>query len=263
MSEINNKWQQKLAAIRSSLIFSIFLLVTPVIASDEQAQVRMLDNFHRSVVHIMGFEKPGSYLDPKIAEQVKKYFGESSNDKESIFKPIGSGIIYDAAKGYIVTAAHLFDGKEPPYTVVLADKREAEAKLLASSQHSNIALLHIAEDELSAATFNQNLPQMGQTAFIVGLFEQLNSGFATKGMIAGYYEPNNNKSDGLIMLDAVLPSASAGGALINSQGQVWGIASSIYSVRGVDGIACAIPSENIVKAVNDILSSLEPSRSSD
>lgn len=222
----------------------------------EQERVQLLEEAHLSIVHIKGFEVPGGHLDPKISAQFKKYFSESDKNQSRTIQPIGSGVIYDSDEGFVVTAAHLFNGKKPPYTIVLADKREVSATLLASSQKHNITLMKIDASDLHAATFNTDTPKMGQSVFIVGLFEQLKSGFATEGMVSGFYTPTNSDDSQLLMMDALLPSASAGGAVFDSNGQVLGLASSIYSAYGADGVSCAIPSKNIVNAVNDILQSL-------
>ena len=65
---------------------------------------------------------------------------------------VGSGVIVDAQKGYIMTNHHVIDGADE-ITVTLKDRRRFKAKLLGSDAGTDIALLKIEADNLTAIPF--------------------------------------------------------------------------------------------------------------
>ncbi|MBK4586909.1 trypsin-like peptidase domain-containing protein, partial [Enterobacter hormaechei] len=77
----------------------------------------------------------------RIPEELKKYFGEDAPDQQAQpFEGLGSGVIIDAAKGYILTNNHVISQADK-ISVQLNDGREFDAKLIGADDQSDIALL--------------------------------------------------------------------------------------------------------------------------
>ena len=79
----------------------------------------------------------------KVPEEFKKFFGDELPDQPSQpFEGLGSGVIIDAAKGYVLTNNHVINQAQK-ISVQLNDGREFDAKLIGSDDQSDIALLQI------------------------------------------------------------------------------------------------------------------------
>ncbi len=79
----------------------------------------------------------------RVPEELKKYFGDESPDQQAQpFEGLGSGVIIDAAKGYILTNNHVISQADK-ISVQLNDGREFDAKLIGGDDQSDIALLQI------------------------------------------------------------------------------------------------------------------------
>ena len=63
----------------------------------------------------------------------------------------GSGVIVDAGKGYVITNHHVVD-KATEIVVTLRDRRQFKAKLIGSDSATDIALVQIEADRLTAAS---------------------------------------------------------------------------------------------------------------
>ena len=170
------------------------------------------------------------------------------------FKAVGSGVIIDAKKGYIVTNAHVIrDAKV--ITVTLSDGRMSRAKMIGKDSASDIAVLQIKADHLHAVPFSDsNKLAVGDFVATIGnpfgLHQTVTSGIVSALNrddlgIEGY--------ENFIQTDAPINPGNSGGALINLKGQLVGINTAIIGpVRGNVGIGFAIPS-NMVKNVMDQL----------
>jgi serine protease DegQ len=79
----------------------------------------------------------------RVPEELKKYFGDESPDQQAQpFEGLGSGVIIDAAKGYILTNNHVISQADK-ISVQLNDGREFDAKLIGGDDQSDIALLQV------------------------------------------------------------------------------------------------------------------------
>ena len=83
--------------------------------------------------------------DSLIPEEFKFFFGrEFGNNTPREFQGLGSGVIIDAEKGYVLTNNHVIDNADK-ITLSLQDGRELKAKLLGTDSQSDVALLQIEE----------------------------------------------------------------------------------------------------------------------
>lgn len=173
----------------------------------------------------------------------------------------GSGIIMTES-GYVITNCHVISGAAS-LTVMLEDGREFPAELVGKDNLSDLAVLHIEAEGLTAAEFgDSDSIRVGDSVTAIGdpLGIQLR-GTMTEGIVSAI---NRNLSiQGrnltLIQTTAALNEGNSGGPLINCYGQVIGINTakigSVYASSGVEGIGFAIPI-NLAKEVVDQLIAL-------
>lgn len=169
----------------------------------------------------------------------------------------GTGIIL-SADGLIVTNTHIIDGCSSA-KVELSDGTEYEAALVGADTISDIAVLKIEADGLSAASFGDsgNIAVGDRVAAIGNPLGQNFRLTLTDGIISGLGRGVNYKGRSMTLLqtNAALNEGNSGGALFNMYGQVVGITNmkmtSVYS--SIEGIGFAIPTDTMRYIVNSIL----------
>lgn len=153
----------------------------------------------------------------------------------------GSGFIV-SADGYILTNTHVVSGNDR-IKVVLADKREFEAKLVGSDTQSDVSLLKIDAKDLPVVKMGKPSElRVGEWVAAIGApFGFDNT--VTAGIVSakGRALPNENYTP-FIQTDVAINPGNSGGPLFNLKGEVIGINSQIYSRSGgFMGISFAIP----------------------
>jgi len=183
----------------------------------------------------------------KLEKQQPKDSDEPVPDK---FLSVGSGVIVDADKGYILTNSHVVDDAET-VTVTLGDGHHYTAKIIGMDKPSDIALLQIQAKNLKAITIgNSNDAKVGDVVAAIGNPFAL-SQTATSGIISavGRTTLGIENYENFIQTDASINPGNSGGALVNMDGQLIGINTAILAPdRGSIGIGFAIPS-NMAKSV--------------
>lgn len=166
------------------------------------------------------------------------------------FVSVGSGVIVDADKGYILTNAHVIDEAET-VTVTLGDGHHYTAKIIGADKASDIALLQIQAKNLTALSMgNSNDSKVGDVVAAIGNPFGL-SQTVTSGIVSalGRTTLGIENYENFIQTDAPINPGNSGGALVNMQGQLIGINTAILAPdRGSIGIGFAIPS-NMAKSV--------------
>ena len=162
---------------------------------------------------------------------------------------IGSGVIVDAEKGYVVTNNHVVDEADT-IKVRLSDDREIDAKLIGKDPDTDLAMLQIKGSGLKALVLaDSDQLQVGDFVVAVGSPFNLRQ-TVTSGIVSGL--GRTGLGDGIqdfIQTDAAINPGNSGGALVNLKGELIGINSQILSRSGGNmGIGFAIPS-NLVKSV--------------
>jgi serine protease Do len=169
----------------------------------------------------------------------------------------GSGVIFDAQNGYIVTNNHVVEGASR-ILVTLADGREIPAEIIGKDSHTDLAVLQVQAPNLIAAAFgDSDQVSVGETAVAIG--NPLGMRFArsvTVGVISGI----NRKLSGdegsaypLLQTDAAINPGNSGGALINSRGEVIGINSVKIAMPGFEGMGFAIPSNQVKQVIASLI----------
>ncbi|QYG92630.1 PDZ domain-containing protein [Iamia sp. SCSIO 61187] len=167
---------------------------------------------------------------------------------------LGSGFVYDADAGLIMTAAHVVDGSRS-VTVRLADGRSVEGEVVGTDDGSDIAVVRVDTDGLTAATLALDDPvAVGQLAVAIGSPFGLDQ-TVTSGVVSavGRSVETPGGAVPMIQTDAPINPGNSGGALADRNGRVIGVNDSIASESGGNvGVGFAIPIET-AKAVADRL----------
>jgi serine protease Do len=180
-------------------------------------------------------------------------------------RAIGSGVIVDPS-GYVMTNAHVVEGARrirvvlplPPNENALLEpegkRRILEAKVVGTHQESDLALLKVSAQGLSALSLaNPRMLRQGQLVFAVGSPIGLQDSI-TMGVISSVArQPDPNKPMVYIQTDAAINPGNSGGPLVDVEGNVVGINTFILSGSGGnEGIGFAVP-VRVVRFVYDSL----------
>ncbi|AJJ09166.1 peptidase Do family protein [Yersinia rohdei] len=165
------------------------------------------------------------------------------------FRALGSGVIIDAAKGYVVTNNHVVDNADK-ISVKLSDGRSYDAKVIGKDPRTDIALLQLKDAKNLTAIKIADSDQLRVGDYTVaignpyGLGETVTSGIVSALGRSGL---NVENYENFIQTDAAINRGNSGGALINLNGELIGINTAILAPDGGNiGIGFAIPS-NMVK----------------
>ncbi|OOE33812.1 serine endoprotease DegQ [Salinivibrio kushneri] len=193
----------------------------------------------------------------RIPEAFRFFFGPNippEQAQERPFRGLGSGVIVDADKGYIVTNHHVIDDADQ-IRVQLKDGREYDATLIGSDEMSDIALLQLEEeaDNLTQIPLaDSDELRVGDFAVAIGNPFGLGQ-TVTSGIISalGRSGLNLENFENFIQTDAAINSGNSGGALVNLNGELMGINTAILGPNGGNvGIGFAIP-VNMAKSLVD------------
>ncbi|MDA3886517.1 MAG: trypsin-like peptidase domain-containing protein [Candidatus Delongbacteria bacterium] len=175
----------------------------------------------------------------------------------------GSGFIY-SPDGYIVTNNHVITGAKQ-IVITTTEGEEYQAKIIGFDERSDIAVLKIdVEDHNFAKTSDEELIR-GEWVIAFGnpygLFEYVNNPLITVGVISGvdinfgFSTKDRHFYEGMIQTDASINPGNSGGPLVNSDGEVIGMNTMIYSKEGGGsiGIGFAIPIKKITSIANTLI----------
>jgi len=216
----------------------------------------MLENVTPAVVLI---SVRGTHeVEQRVPEAFKFFFGnpkQKNQARERPFQGLGSGVIIDAEKGYIVTNNHVIKEADE-IQVTLKDGRQIDAKKIGADENSDIALLQVdAEDLKQVSIADSDKLRVGDFAVAIGspfgLGQTVTSGIVSalgrSGLNAENYED-------FIQTDAAINSGNSGGALINLRGELIGINTAIIGPNGGNvGIGFAIPSNMVKNLITQII----------
>ena len=212
----------------------------------------VLKDVRKSVVNISTQKSVTQTQNPLMNDPFFREFfrGQKNIPQERIQRALGSGVIIHE-DGYIVTNNHVVDGADKIVVNLVGDKKEYEAELIGKDAKSDLAVIKIEKDDLTAVKFfNSDNVKVGDVVFALGnpfgLHETITQGIvsATGRSGVGIVEYEN-----FIQTDASINPGNSGGALINSRGDLIGINSAILSKTGANvGIGFAIPS-NMVTSI--------------
>jgi len=167
------------------------------------------------------------------------FYGDQGNEAQT---GLGSGVIVSAS-GYILTNNHVVEGADE-IEVVLNDSRNARAKVIGTDPDTDLAILKIELDKLPVITLgNSDGAQVGDQVLAIGnpfgVGQTVTSGIVSA---LGRNQLGINTFENFIQTDAAINPGNSGGALVDTNGNLLGINTAIYSRSGGNmGIGFAIP----------------------
>jgi len=191
----------------------------------------------------------------------QRFFGQSNPlgmPRERVERSLGSGVLV-ASDGLIVTNDHVVKDSDQ-ITVVLADRREFEAKVVSTDSKTDLAILRITpprgEKLPYLALHDSDELEVGDLVLAIGNPFGVGQ-TVTSGIVSALARTAVGVSDFnfFIQTDAAINPGNSGGALVSMDGRLVGINSAIYSRSGGSiGIGFAIPS-NMVRTVIESVNS--------
>ncbi|MEM6051271.1 serine endoprotease DegP [Erwinia sp. P7711] len=272
----------KKTLLAGALALSLGMAMTPLTAlaaetassSSQQlpSLAPMLEKVMPSVVSI-NVEGSTTVKTPRMPQQFQQFFGDNSpfcqdgspfqsspmcqggggqgqdqggaNTQQEKFRALGSGVVIDAAKGYVVTNNHVVDNATK-IQVQLSDGRKYDAKVIGKDPRSDIALIQLKDAKNLTAIKMADSDDLRVGDYTVaignpyGLGETVTSGIVSALGRSGL---NVENYENFIQTDAAINRGNSGGALVNLNGELIGINTAILAPDGGNiGIGFAIPS---------------------
>ena len=251
---------------------SIKTTTSKVNYSNSSDTTKAVEKVGEAVVSVINYQSNTSSND-----LYAQMFGDGSNsnnnntsDDDLSIASEGSGVIYkkDGNSAYVVTNNHVVDGASQ-LEIMLSDGTKVVGDLVGADTYSDIAVVKIASDKVkTVAEFaDSDKITVGETAVAIG--SPLGTDYAnsvTQGIVSSLSrtvtmtnDDGETISTNAIQTDAAINPGNSGGALINVEGQVIGINSSKISStsdtgsgNSVEGMGFAIPSNDVVKIINQL-----------
>lgn len=200
-----------------------------------------------SVVSINATSVNVESIERASADKVNFYLEESAS--------LGSGVIIDE-NGFILTNLHVVDTLFDVFDteVTLKDGRRTPAKVVAWDKPNDLAILHINLDNLDPIEIgNADQLEVGDIVFAIGYPRNIGQS-VSQGIISAINR-NPDQSASILQTDAAINPGNSGGALIDINGKLVGINSSIFSESGnFEGIGFATPAGLALTATMDMIS---------
>lgn len=193
----------------------------------------------------------------KTADSVVEISTESvvtgSFARQYVQQGAGSGVII-SQDGYILTNNHVIDGANS-VKVRLRDGTEYDATIVGSDASNDIALLKVSATNLSAATFGDS-SSLAVGDYVVAIGNPLGElgGTVTDGIISALARKVtiDDTQMTLLQTNAQVNPGNSGGGLFNANGELVGIVNAKQSATEVEGIAFAIPINNVLDILSDL-----------
>ncbi len=238
-----------------------FLFAHPAEFSRETPVVRAVRQVSPAVVNISSEYEVRKRISPFSGFRMDPFFDSFFKD---FFDPgferrykrhsLGSGVIIDGKRGFILTNAHVVE-KTGTITVVLNDQQSFEAQVVGADPDSDLAVLRIeSEGPLPAVDMgNSDDLMIGETVIAIGN----PFGFShtvTTGVISALnrsFRTDERVFQDFIQTDASINPGNSGGPLLNINGELIGINTAIYAKA--QGIGFAIPINKAKRIINDLI----------
>ena len=240
----------------ASFIFITFLLAIPSRRDFSNAFIKVAEKGNPTVVSI---------ISEKTIERNLHYFLEPFENgfprEERKGHSLGSGVIIDASNGYIITNNHVIEDAEE-IKVILFDKREMKAKIIAADPPSDIAVIKVESDGLTTVDLgNSEKLKVGEWVVAIGSPFGLHLNHTVTAGIVSAVGRNDvisrNNFEDFIQHDAAINPGNSGGALFNLDGKLVGINTAIATdgfSRANAGVGFAIPINMVKRVMEDLIS---------
>jgi Do/DeqQ family serine protease len=254
---INRSWVMGCVMAANIIVASSAQAALPFFSSEKELVPSLAPMLEKTTPGIVTISVEGTQVSrQQVPEMFRRFFGGNGEQlQERPFKGLGSGVIIDADKGYVVTNNHVVENADE-ITVKLNDGRELKAKKLGADEQSDIALLKIDPENLvSVPLADSDEVRVGDFVVAIGnpfgLSQTVTSGIVSalgrSGLNIGGYE-------NFIQTDAAINRGNSGGALVSLRGELVGINTAIFGPNGGNvGIGFAIPSNMMKSLVDQII----------
>ncbi|MEY8434911.1 trypsin-like peptidase domain-containing protein [Streptococcus hyointestinalis] len=253
-----------------------------VVYNNSNSTTKAVEKVQGAVVSVINYQKTQSSSSDLYG---RLFGGDSQNSQDnssssdttdnglSVYGE-GSGVIYkkDGDTAYLVTNNHVIDGAQQ-IEIQLSDGTKVVGELVGADTYSDLAVVKIKSSkvkDITVAEFaNSSTIKVGETAIAIG--SPLGTDYAnsvTQGIVSSLSRTVTTTNDSgqtistnAIQTDAAINPGNSGGPLINIEGQVIGInsskisstsSSSLSSGDSVEGMGFAIPSNDVVKIINQL-----------
>ncbi len=197
--------------------------------------------------------RPGFGINPLFKSFFKDFF-DHRPERRYKKNSLGSGVIIDGKRGYILTNAHVIE-RSGNITITLKDKREFKATIAGSDPESDLAVLKVSVTtplpwiEMG----NSDDLMIGETVIAIGNpFGFSNT--VTTGVVSAVnrsIRTDDTVYHNFIQIDASINPGNSGGPLLNINGDLIGINTAIYAKA--QGIGFAIPITKAKKIISDLI----------
>ncbi|WP_412989349.1 S1C family serine protease [Pediococcus siamensis] len=269
---ISNRQSESSTAVPSGSNSSGSTKVSNVKVNVSNQSEKAYSSIKNAVVTVINLKKESSNSSNSLYGSI---FGESSSSSSSNSNKLetyaeGSGVIYKKSgnAAYVVTNNHVISGSNA-VEIIMSNGKKVSAKVVGKDSVTDLAVLKINSSVVTTvASFgDSNNIKVGETALAIG--SPLGSDYATsltQGIISAKKRTVSTTNEAgqetgeatVIQTDAAINSGNSGGPLINLAGQVIGInsmkLSSSSSGTSVEGMGFAIPSNEVVTIINQLIS---------
>jgi Do/DeqQ family serine protease len=231
--------------------------VQPALALPDLADVA--ERTVNAVANISAIQVVRTPASPFTSDPFFRYFFGDDPDmfSERRGQSAGSGVIV-SADGYVLTNNHVVGENIRSIrdvTVILGDRRQRPARLVAVDPLTDLAVLKIDGRNLPTIAWGDSSKlRVAEWVLAIGNPYQL-SQTVTLGIVSALGRSNiTGGYEDFIQTDAAINPGNSGGALINARGELVGINTAIYSqTGGYQGIGFAVPSNLARRVMNDLL----------
>lgn len=257
-----------------------YLGLSPNDGSAEKSSFRIVGNESEQVAQIVSqySQSVVSIVATKDLQVIENYRGFNDVCSDSFFRQffgfcnlqpevrterrqIGAGTGFVVSEnGLIATNKHVVQDGDAQYTVIMANGKTYDAKVVDRDPFQDLALIKIEASDLKTVPLGDSSSvRVGETVIAIGnaLGEFSNS--VSKGIVSGISRSvtastgqSSERLEQLIQTDAAINPGNSGGPLLNLSGQVIGVNTAIVS--GAQNLGFAIPIDNIKKAIEAIKS---------
>ncbi len=191
----------------------------------------------------------------QVPNQLAPFLGQGTPAPQ-LFEGLASGIIINAAKGYVLTNNHVVSGADS-IRVQLSDGREFDAKEVGHDEQTDIALIQLkdASNLTQIKIADSDRLQVGDFAVAIGNPFGLGQ-TVTSGIISALGRSGMNLEglENFIQTDAAINQGNSGGALVNLNGELVGLNTAILAASGGNiGIGFAIPSNMAISLADQLI----------
>ena len=187
-------------------------------------------------------------------------FGDNPHQQERKAQSLGSGVIIDSEKGFIVTNNHVIEDAEE-IKVILHDKRELDAQIIGVDPLSDLAIIKIETKNINQVQFgNSDELQIGEWIVAIGSPFGLHLNHTvTAGIVSAVGRSDvisKVNFENFIQHDAAINPGNSGGALFDLNGNLVGINTAIATdgrSRSNAGVGFAIPINQAKRVIDDLV----------